>query len=299
MPNSPPTHLLLSNWRARLQVTTSLACDAGLRAARRSAQDIFHEADAMAADPALVAELDRRPEPVAAGPAPGIAAAAAAPVALAAGAAAAAPRPDGDFAKFAEAPPALPPMAGADLASMALASSMLRAAAAGGSTAGSGSAAPGAAGDSSGSGSHAPPTPAAAADLVASSLANAAAAAANVAASLYTAAAARAAHAAHAAAPLANNIQSFTLRKGSELLSATSTLPPVRSVAAQLQAAAAAGHSTAVATVAAVSAALDSARGQHRCGRLAQCSLGAGGGAQARDRADLLLSRHATMVGSC
>ena len=51
------------------------------------------------------------------------------------------------------------------------------------------------------------------------------------------------------AGPLANNITAFTV--------SALTLPPVRSVAAQLQSAAAAGHSSALATVATVAAALE------------------------------------------
>jgi hypothetical protein len=89
----------------------------------------------------------------------------------------------------------------------------------------------------------------------------------SVAASLQAAAAAAAAAASAAAgtvysaaapyaAPLANNISSFTL-------SMTASLP-VRSMASQLQSAASAGHSTAVATVATVAAALESSWSRDR-----------------------------------
>lgn len=77
-----------------------------------------------------------------------------------------------------------------------------------------------------------------AADIVASSLSVAADAAAAAAGSMYS-----------AAGPIASNISLFTS-------SVTSSIP-VRSVAAQLQSAATAGHSTAIATVATVTAALE------------------------------------------
>lgn len=59
------------------------------------------------------------------------------------------------------------------------------------------------------------------------------------------------------AGPLANNITTFTAGVAASL--------PVRNVAAQLQSAAAVGHSSAVATVATVSAALESTWGRDRC----------------------------------
>ncbi|PSC69354.1 alpha beta-hydrolase isoform B [Micractinium conductrix] len=79
-------------------------------------------------------------------------------------------------------------------------------------------------------------------DRVTASLAAAAAAASAAAAGAYSAAVPY-------AGPLANNITAFTV--------SALTLPPVRSVAAQLQSAAAAGHSSALATVATVAAALE------------------------------------------
>lgn len=59
------------------------------------------------------------------------------------------------------------------------------------------------------------------------------------------------------AGPLANNITTFTAGVAASL--------PVRGVAAQLQSAAAVGHSSAIATVATVSAALESTWGRDRC----------------------------------
>lgn len=86
-------------------------------------------------------------------------------------------------------------------------------------------------------------------DAVAASLAAAAAAASAAAVGAYSAVTPY-------AGPLANNITTFTASVAGSL--------PVRSVAAQLQSAAAVGHSSAIATVATVSAALESTWGRDR-----------------------------------
>lgn len=208
-------------------VTTSLACESSLRANRRSAKEIFMEADAMAGDPTLL-QAWKQPDSNARTAATGMMSGTTASVSAA------------------DAGPAQkqPPQATVIPGSTEHASQ-------------EGHSEEDALGDGSVAGALMPMSQqplASPADVVAGSLAAAAAAASAAAANVYSAAAASAAS---AAAPLANNIQSFTL-------SVTSTLPPVRSMASQLQSAAAAGHSTAVATIAAVSAALDSAWGKDR-----------------------------------
>jgi hypothetical protein len=100
-------------------------------------------------------------------------------------------------------------------------------------------------------------------EIVANSLSQAAnaaaAAAASAAGSVYTAAVPY-------AAPLANNISGFTISMASSL--------PIKAVAQQLQNAASAGHTTAIATVATVSAAIEAtwSRERHRVGTARECT---------------------------
>lgn len=208
--------------RHRLQlVSTSKVCDARLREPRLRPADALSEGDAMAAHPGIVAAVQ---------------------VEIAAGAARALAAPSPVMATVARvAPLSTVDFVGAATGMVAASPAPAVSSSNGGSDGEEEAWAP-AAGVLVGADDGSDQSPV---DRVAASLAAASAAAAAAGRAAYTAAVPY-------AGPLANNITAFTTS------ALTSALPPVRSVAAQLQTAAAVGHSSAIATVATVMAALES-----------------------------------------